>query len=53
MSDKVLYSVHLGIAQITLNRPEKRNALDSEMIAGLLSSDDQCLSCQPLQAPLD
>jgi methylglutaconyl-CoA hydratase len=35
MSDKVLYSVHQGIARITLNRPEKRNALDSEMIAGI------------------
>jgi methylglutaconyl-CoA hydratase len=33
MSDKVLYSAHRGIARITLNRPEKRNALDSEMIA--------------------
>jgi methylglutaconyl-CoA hydratase len=35
MSDKVLYSVHEGIARITLNRPEKRNALDSQMIAGM------------------
>ena len=35
MSDnrKVLYSVDEGIARITLNRPEKRNALDHEMIA--------------------
>jgi methylglutaconyl-CoA hydratase len=33
MSDKVLYAAHRGIARITLNRPEKRNALDSEMIA--------------------
>jgi methylglutaconyl-CoA hydratase len=35
MSDKVLYSVHEGIARITLNRPEKRNALDNQMIAGI------------------
>jgi methylglutaconyl-CoA hydratase len=35
MSDKVLFSVHEGIARITLNRPEKRNALDGEMIAGI------------------
>jgi len=34
MSDyrKVLYSVDEGIARVTLNRPEKRNALDDEMI---------------------
>ena len=37
MSDyrKVLYSVSEGVAHITLNRPEKRNALDNEMIAGI------------------
>jgi methylglutaconyl-CoA hydratase len=37
MSDyhKVLYSVDESIARITLNRPEKRNALDDEMIAGI------------------
>jgi len=37
MSDnrKVLYSVDNGVARITLNRPEKRNALDDEMIAGI------------------
>jgi methylglutaconyl-CoA hydratase len=37
MSDyrKVLYSVEEGVARITLNRPEKRNALDVEMIAGI------------------
>src|SRR5438552_2508443 len=37
MSDyrKVLYSVDEGVARITLNRPEKRNALDDEMIAGI------------------
>ena len=35
MSDnrKVLYSVDNGVARITLNRPEKCNALDDEMIA--------------------
>jgi methylglutaconyl-CoA hydratase len=37
MSDnrKVSYSVDKGVARITLNRPEKRNALDDEMIAGI------------------
>lgn len=35
MSNKLLYSTSSGIARITLNRPEKRNALDAEMIDGL------------------
>ena len=34
-SGEVLYSVGDGIARIVLNRPEKRNALNSAVIAGL------------------
>src|SRR5580765_5749525 len=37
MSRKVLYELRDGIARITLNRPEKRNALDGEVIAELKS----------------
>lgn len=32
MYSKILYSNDAGVAQITLNRPEKRNALDAELI---------------------
>jgi methylglutaconyl-CoA hydratase len=35
MNDKVSYSNDAGIACIMLNRPEKRNALDGEMIGGI------------------
>ena len=30
---KILYAVAAGVARITLNRPDKRNALDAEIIA--------------------
>jgi methylglutaconyl-CoA hydratase len=35
MNDKLLYSAGSGIARITLNRPDKRNALDEQLIAGI------------------
>jgi methylglutaconyl-CoA hydratase len=34
----VLYTLDAGIARITLNRPEKRNALNDDLIAGLKSA---------------
>jgi methylglutaconyl-CoA hydratase len=35
MTDAVLYSVEGAVARITLNRPEKRNALNDAVIAGI------------------
>jgi len=37
-SKQVLYSVENGLARITLNRPEKRNALNDALISGLKES---------------
>src|SRR5436305_12403190 len=33
--DLILYRVESGVARTALNRPEKRNALNAELIAGL------------------
>jgi methylglutaconyl-CoA hydratase len=35
MTDQVLYSIEGSVARIVLNRPEKRNALNDAVIAGL------------------
>jgi methylglutaconyl-CoA hydratase len=48
MSHKILYEVREGVARITLNRPEKRNALDAGLVAEMKAalresaSDPQC-----------
>ena len=39
---KILYAVEQGIARITLNRPEKRNALDAELIAEVKDAVRAC-----------
>ena len=43
---KTLYELQEGIARITLNRPEKRNALNSEVVAELKSALAES-SCDP------
>ena len=39
---KILYAVDQGIARVTLNRPEKRNALDADLISELKSAVRVC-----------
>src|SRR6476620_1497419 len=35
MYHKIIYELRDGVARVTLNRPEKRNALDGEIVAEL------------------
>lgn len=41
MAEEILCSIHNGIATVTLNRPEKRNALNVTAMEGLVSSFNQ------------
>jgi enoyl-CoA hydratase/carnithine racemase len=38
MDSPVIYAVEGALARVTLNRPEKRNALNDELVAGLKES---------------
>ena len=41
MSDRVQLTIENGIADVRLNRPEKMNALDHAMFAGLIETAAQ------------
>lgn len=41
MTNAVLVNYDNGIADVRINRPEKRNAIDSEVIQGLLATADE------------
>ena len=36
MSDEILFEVVEKVGVITLNRPEKKNAMNSEIVSGLM-----------------
>jgi enoyl-CoA hydratase/carnithine racemase len=40
MADEVLWRVEAGVATVTLNRPEKRNAMNTPLLAGLRACFD-------------
>lgn len=52
MYRKILYELRDGIARITLNRPDKRNALDGEMVAELKSAFGACAANDECRAVL-
>jgi enoyl-CoA hydratase len=38
VAEELLYAVSDGVARVTLNRPEQRNALNAELLAGLVEA---------------
>jgi len=49
MADEVLCSIQDGIATLTLNRPEKRNAINSAMMASLTAHFDDLEQCRDVR----
>ena len=50
MAEQVQYSVERGVATITLNRPDKLNALNDDMYAGIKAALDQTDSDDAVRA---
>jgi enoyl-CoA hydratase/carnithine racemase len=50
VAEVVQYSVERGVATITLNRPDKLNALNDDMYAGIMASLDQTDSDDDVRA---
>ena len=50
---KIIYAVKDGIARITLNRPEKRNALDAELIAELKQAISASAASNPFTVSVE
>jgi enoyl-CoA hydratase/carnithine racemase len=44
MSERVTVSIHSGIADVRLNRPEKLNALDPEMFGALIAAGERIIA---------
>jgi enoyl-CoA hydratase/carnithine racemase len=50
MSDRVIVQINDGIADVRLNRPEKRNALDREMFRAIAAAGEQLKSARDVRA---
>lgn len=52
MEKPVLFEVDSGIALITLNRPERRNAINQSLLVHLYDAIDEVASCQDIRVAI-
>ena len=50
MSDRVIYTIEDGVADVRMNRPEKMNALDPAMFEGLVETGKELAELKSLRA---